>query len=192
MLAFDTDAAKERLEQVPWVKHAQVMRLLPSTLQVVIEERVPFAVWQSRGQTYVVDVEGAVIAPAVREAYPNLPLVVGEGAGKNAANLFETLKPFDSVTKQMVAALRVGDRRWTLKLSSGVDVMLPDDGVVDALKTLINLDRDRSLLQREIAAVDLRLADRVSVRIHDKAELTMPDSGSALPDVPTSSTKRNT
>ena len=192
MLAFDTDAAKERLEQVPWVKHAQVMRLLPSTLQVVIEERVPFAVWQSRGQTYVVDVEGAVIAPAVREAYPNLPLVVGEGAGKNAANLFETLKPFDSVTKQMVAALRVGDRRWTLKLSSGVDVMLPDDGVADALKTLINLDRDRSLLQREIAAVDLRLADRVSVRIHDKAELTMPDSGSALPDVPTSSTKRNT
>ena len=192
MLAFDTDAAKERLEQVPWVKHAQVMRLLPSTLQVVIEERVPFAVWQSRGQTYVVDVEGAVIAPAVREAYPNLPLVVGEGAGKNAANLFETLKPFDSVTKQMVADLRVGDRRWTLKLSSGVDVMLPDDGVADALKTLINLDRDRSLLQREIAAVDLRLADRVSVRIHDKAELTMPDSGSALPDVPTSSTKRNT
>ena len=192
MLAFDTDAAKERLEQVPWVKHAQVMRLLPSTLQVVIEERVPFAVWQSRGQTYLVDVEGTVIAPAVREAYPNLPLVVGEGAGKNAANLFETLKPFDSVTKQMVAALRVGDRRWTLKLSSGVDVMLPDDGVADALKTLINLDRDRSLLQREIAAVDLRLADRVSVRIHDKAELTMPDSGSALPDVPTSSTKRNT
>ena len=192
MLAFDTDAAKERLEQVPWVKHAQVMRLLPSTLQVVIEERIPFAVWQSQGKTYVVDVEGAVIAPAVREAYASLPLVVGEGAGKNAADLFETLKPFDSVTKQMVAALRVGDRRWTLKLSSGVDVMLPDDGVADALKTLINLDRDRSLLQREIAAVDLRLADRVSVRIRDKAELTMPDSGSALPDVPTSSTKRNT
>jgi cell division protein FtsQ len=192
MLAFDTDAAKQRLEQVPWVKHAQVMRLLPSTLQVVIEERIPFAVWQSQGKTYVVDVEGAVIAPAVREAYAGLPLVVGEGAGKNAADLFETLKPFDSVTKQMVAALRVGDRRWTLKLSSGVDVMLPDDGVADALKTLINLDRDRSLLQREIAAVDLRLADRVSVRIRDKAELTMPDSGSALPDVPTSSTKRNT
>ena len=192
MLAFDTDAAKQRLEQVPWVKHAQVMRLLPSTLQVVIEERVPFAVWQSRGQTYVVDVAGAVIAPAVREAYASLPLVVGEGAGKNAADLFETLKPFDSVTKQMVAALRVGERRWTLKLSSGVDVMLPDDGVADALKTLIALDRERSLLQREIAAVDLRLADRVSVRIRDKAEPAMPQSGSAVPDVPTSSTKRNT
>jgi cell division protein FtsQ len=70
--------------------------------------------------------------------------------------------------------------------------MLPDDGVADALKTLINLDRDRSLLQREIAAVDLRLADRVSVRIRDKAEPLMPESGSAAPDVPTASTKRNT
>jgi len=192
MLAFDTDAAKERLEQVPWVKHAQVMRLLPSTLQVVIEERIPFAVWQSQGKTYVVDVEGAVIAPAVREAYASLPLVVGEGAGKNAADLLATLKPFDSLTKQVVAATRVGDRRWTLRLSSGIDIMLPDDGVTDALNTLIGLDRSRNLLTRNIAAVDLRLADRVSVRIRDKAEPVMPESGSAAPDVPTASTKRNT
>jgi cell division protein FtsQ len=192
MLAFDTDAAKERLEHVPWIKHAQVMRLLPSTLQVVIEERVPFAVWQSRGQTYVVDAEGTVIAPAVREAYADLPLVVGEGAGKNAADLFDTLRPFDSLTKQMVAALRVGDRRWTLKLASGIDIMLPDDGVTDALNTLIGLDRDRNLLGRNIAAVDLRLADRVSVRLRDSNEPTTSEGGSAAPDVPTASTKRNT
>ena len=73
------------LKQVPWIKHAQVMRLLPSTLQVVIEERVPFAMWQIHGQTYVVDAEGVMLAPALREAYADLPLVVGEGAGKNAA-----------------------------------------------------------------------------------------------------------
>ena len=192
MLAFDTDAAKERLEQVPWVKHAQVMRLLPSSLQVVIEERVPFAVWQSRGQTYVIDAEGAVIAPAVREAYADLPLVVGEGAGKNAADLFATLKPFDSLTKQMVAAMRVGDRRWTLKLTSGIDIMLPDDGVTDALNTLIGLDRSRNLLTRSIAAVDLRLADRVSVRLRDANEPATTEGGVAAPDAPTGSTKRNT
>jgi cell division protein FtsQ len=192
MLAFDTDAAKQRLEQVPWVKHAQVMRLLPSTLQVVIEERVPFAVWQSEGKTYVVDADGTVLAPAARAAYANLPLVVGEGANKNAAELLVTLKPFDAIAKQTIAALRVGDRRWTLKLSSNIDVMLPDDGVSDALKTLVDLDHERGLLEREIAAVDLRLADRVSVRIRDKAELSIPENGAVLPDLPTASTKRNT
>jgi cell division protein FtsQ len=133
-----------------------------------------------------------VIAPAVREAYASLPLVVGEGAGKNAADLLATLKPFDSLTKQVVAATRVGDRRWTLRLSSGIDIMLPDDGVTDALNTLIGLDRNRNLLARNIAAVDLRLADRVSVRIREHAEPVMPESGSIVPDVPTASTKRNT
>jgi cell division protein FtsQ len=192
MFAFDTDAAKERLEKVSWIKHAQVMRLLPSTLQVVIEERVPFAVWQSRGKTYVVDAEGTVIAPAVREAYPNLPLVVGDGAANNAADLFETLKPFDSLTKQLVAAMRVGDRRWTLRLTSGIDIMLPDDGVIDALNTLVGLDHSHNLLERNIAAVDLRLADRVSVRLRDSNEPTISGGGSAVPDVPTASTKRNT
>jgi cell division protein FtsQ len=188
MLAFDTDAAKARLEQVPWVKHAQVMRLLPSTLQVIIEEHEPYAVWQSKGQTYVIDAEGAVIAPAVREAYAGLPLVVGDGAGKNAADLFATLQPFDGLRKTLVAALRVGDRRWTLKLNSGVDIMLPDDGVADALKTLIGLDRDRGLLARDIAAVDLRLADRVSVRLREDAPAVTVPGGGAVPDLPTAST----
>lgn len=191
MLGFDTDAAKARLEQVSWVKRAQVMRLLPSTLQVVIEERVPFAVWQSLGQTYVVDAEGAVIAPAVREAYVGLPLVVGDGAGKNAAGLLETLEPFDAVTQQLTAAVRVGDRRWTLKLASGVDIMLPDDGVPGALKTLIGLDRDRGLLGRNIAAVDLRLADRVSVRLRDGGPVASPPGGPGAAEVPTASTKGN-
>lgn len=190
MLAFDTDAAKSRLERVAWVKHAQVMRLLPSTVQVVIEERAPFAVWQSHGQTYVIDAEGAVLAPAVREAYADLPLVVGEGAGKNAADLLQTLQPFDGLRKQLIAALRVGDRRWTLKLVSGVDIMLPDDNAANALKTLTGLDRDRGLLGRNIAAVDLRLADRVSVRLRDDGPAASPPAGPAATEVPTASTTK--
>lgn len=192
ILAFDTDAAKERLERVPWIRHAQVMRLLPSTLQVVIEERAPFAVWQSKGTTYVIDAEGTVLAPAVREAYAGLPLVVGDGAAKHAAELMTTLSPFDGLRRQMVAASRVGDRRWTLKLVSGVDVLLPDDGVTDALQTLIRLDRDRGLLGRNVAAVDLRLADRVSVRLAEGGPPAATEPSTVVPDVPTASTKGNT
>jgi cell division protein FtsQ len=191
MFAFDTDAAKARLEGVPWIKQAQVMRLLPSTLQVVIEERVPFAMWQSKGETYVIDRDGAVLGPAVREAYADLPLVVGEGAGKNAANLFAELAFFEGVEKEVVAAIRVGDRRWTLKLSSGIDIMLPDDNIADALKTLVGLDQERGLLHRDVAAVDLRLADRVSVKLRDRSSAAPQPETSGLSDVPTASTKGN-
>jgi cell division protein FtsQ len=188
MLNFDTDAAKARLEAVPWIRHAQVMRLLPSTLQVVIEERTPYAVWQSKGQTYVVDAEGVMLAPALRDAYADLPLVVGDGAAKHAAQLFDQLVAFVDLERQLVAAIRVGDRRWTLKLASGVEIMLPDDGIQEALAALTKLDADRNVLKRDIAAVDLRLLDRITVRLRDTAAANPP--GATLDsDVPTASTK---
>lgn len=188
MLGFDTDAAKTRLEAVPWIRHAQVMRLLPSTLQVVIEERAPFAVWQKNGQTFVVDAEGVVLAPALRDAYAGLPLVVGEGAGKNAAALVEQLAAYEDLKQKILAAIRVGDRRWTLKLVSGTEIMLPDDNVPEALASLEKLDAEKAVLKRDIAAVDLRLLDRISVRLR-AAEAAKTQEGTPQADVPTASTK---
>ena len=188
MLNFDTDAAKARLEAVPWIRHAQVMRLLPSTLQVVVEERTPYAVWQNKGQTYVVDAEGVVLAPALREAYASLPLVVGEGAAKSAAELYDQLVAYPDLKQKLIAAIRVGDRRWTLKLASGLEIMLPDDNLGEALNSLAKLDAERGLLKRDIAAVDLRLLDRVSVRLRDTPSASTP-GGTPQAEVPTASTK---
>ena len=188
MLGFDTDAAKARLEAVPWIRHAQVMRLLPSTLQVVVEERTPFAVWQRNGRTYVVDFEGVVLAPALRDAYTDLPLVVGAGAAKNAAALVAQLAAHDDLNKQILAAIRVGDRRWTLKLLSGTEIMLPDDNVPEALASLAKLDSERRVLERDVATVDLRLLDRITVRLR-AAEATKLQDGTPQADIPTASTK---
>jgi cell division protein FtsQ len=188
MLGFDTDAAKARLEAVSWIRHAQVMRFLPSTLQVVVEERTPYAVWQKDGHTYVIDNEGVVLAPALRDAYADLPLVVGAGAGTNAAQLYDDLGPYPALKERLIAAIRVGDRRWTLKLASGPDIMLPDDNVGEALSSLTKLEQQRGVLERDIAAVDLRLLDRVTVRLRETASAAPADEA-AQQDVPTSSTK---
>jgi cell division protein FtsQ len=188
MLNFDTDAAKTRLESVPWIRHAQVMRLLPSTLQVVIEERTPFAIWQKNGQTYVVDAEGVVLAPAMRDAYAGLPFVVGEGAAKNAATLVAELAGHDDLNKHILAAIRVGDRRWTLKLISGGEILLPDDNVPEALASLAKLNDERRVLERDVASIDLRLLDRITVRLR-KGEAAKLQDGTAPADIPTASTK---
>src|SRR5262249_4504997 len=109
LLGFDTDAAKARLEAVPWIRHAQVMRFLPSTLQVVVEERAPYAVWQKDGQTYVVDDEGVVLTRALRDAYPDLLLVVGEGAGKSASQLFAVLARYPDLHEKMLRPTTLAD-----------------------------------------------------------------------------------
>ena len=51
----------------------------------------------------------------------------------------------------------------------GIDVKLPDEDVEEALQTLVTLDRDKKLLSRDILIVDLRQADRVTVRLSDEA-----------------------
>ena len=106
MLGFDTDAAKARLEMVPWIRHAQVMRLLPSTLQVQIEERVPYAIWQNHGQTYVVDVEGGGATLIVALSNDSW---IAEGARLNfAASAFlsiETRRPQVRATTTGISAI---------------------------------------------------------------------------------------
>lgn len=187
MLAFDTDAAKARLEAITWIRHAQVMRLLPATLHVSIEERSPYAVWQNKGKTFVVDDRGVMLAPALPQAYPNLPLVVGEGAGKHAAALYKALEPYGELKNKMLAALRVGDRRWTLKMRSGLEIMLPDDNIDVALQSLTKLEQERGVLDRDFAAIDFRLLDRITLRKR-KATAAAVDAAAVPTDVPTAST----
>ena len=63
----------------------------------------------------------------------------------------------------------VAERRWNLRLKNGIDVKLPETNVEQALQLLANLDHDKRLLSRDILAVDMRLPDRVSVRLPDEA-----------------------
>ena len=63
----------------------------------------------------------------------------------------------------------VAERRWNVVLKNGIDVRLPETGVEQALDTLVELDRDKKILTRDIAAIDLRLPDRVTVRLSDEA-----------------------
>ena len=74
-----------------------------------------------------------------------------------------------AIAQQVRASVLVAERRWTLYLKDGVEVLLPEFAPERALQTLADLDRAKKLLARDIANVDLRLPDRVSVRLSDAA-----------------------
>jgi cell division protein FtsQ len=63
----------------------------------------------------------------------------------------------------------VAERRWNLHLKGGVEVLLPEREPERALTTLVDLNRIKKLLDRDIMVVDLRLPDRVTVRLSDGA-----------------------
>jgi cell division protein FtsQ len=48
-------------------------------------------------------------------------------------------------------------------------VRLPETGTAAALERLVALDREKNLLTRDIVILDLRLPDRITVRLTDAA-----------------------
>ncbi len=103
------------------------------------------------------------------QRFAALPLVVGDGAEQSAQAFLDLLKRYPEIAKSVDAAVLVAERRWNLHLKSGLEVLLPEREPEQALRTLVDLDRDKKLLSRDIVAVDLRLADRVTVRQSDAA-----------------------
>ena len=169
LLFLDVAEARARLEAIPWIAEATVRKLYPDRLQITITEREAFALWQQQGKVHVIAADGTVLAAKVEPRLASLPFVVGNGAAVKARDFLAVLDRFPALRDQVRAAILVGERRWNLRLKNGIDVRLPDSDVERALESLTRLNREKSLLSRDIVAVDLRLPDRVTVRLSDAA-----------------------
>ena len=169
LLFLDADAARTRLMANPWIGDAAVLKLYPDRLQITVTERQAFAIWQKDGRVSVIAADGTVLEPFVERRYVGLPLVVGKGAERSAKDFLAVLDRYPDIRSQLRASILVAERRWNLRLANGIDVRLPETDVVAALDRLVALDHDKKLLSRDITMVDLRLPDRVSVRLSDAA-----------------------
>jgi cell division protein FtsQ len=179
LLFLDADAARLRLMANPWIGDAAVLKLYPDRLQITITERQAFALWQKNGRTSVIASDGTVLEPFVERRYIGLPLVVGDGAQREAKDFLAVLDRYPDIKAQVRASILVADRRWNLLLQNGIDIRLPEADVAKALDRLVALDRDKKLLTRDITVVDLRLPDRVTVRQSDAAAQARDEALSA-------------
>ncbi|MEM7441854.1 MAG: cell division protein FtsQ/DivIB [Pseudomonadota bacterium] len=165
ILSFDATAAMDRIVALPWVKSATIQRQLPDVLRLRIEERQPLALWQQDGVVRLIDADGVELAQDDLGAFGPLLLVVGFGAQTEAATLIATLENAPLVADQVTAAIWVGDRRWDLRLDNGITVQLPEDNLAAAIDQIETIEAADGLLNRDIARIDMRLDDRVVVRM---------------------------
>jgi len=160
-------AARQRLMKSPLVMDATIRKLYPNKLAITVVERTPFALWQRDGHLAVIAADGTAIDIASSGRFANLPLVVGLGADKAARDILDVLGRYPALQARVYAAVRVGDRRWNLRISNGVDVKLPATGLEDAIDRLASMDAKDKLLDRDIVEVDLRRPSLVTVRVSD-------------------------
>ncbi len=152
-----------KLEAIPEVKSAFISRRLPDAISITLTERTPVAVWQHGDSRMLVDNDGVVLA---KGNYPNaaqLPVVVGEDAPKHVRELTALLAAEPRLQHDVVAAVRIGDRRWNVQLKHDITVMLPEIAPDAAWKRFSALVQRDGLLNKAIRSVDMRMEDRVFI-----------------------------
>ncbi|MCQ0989977.1 cell division protein FtsQ/DivIB [Jiella marina] len=165
LLSLDPTAARETLEAMPWIDRVSVAKILPNRVQIEVTEHRPYAVWQTGQRFFVINREGKTIVPYAPGRFDALPVVVGEGAAATAAGLVDEMEAVPELRARVKAYIRVGSRRWDLELENGIVVRLPETEPLKALAEVVRMDRQNALLSRDIAAVDMRLDDRVVVKL---------------------------
>src|SRR5216683_4720075 len=103
-------------------------------------------------------------------------LPIGGGAQKRAKDFLALLDRYPEIRNEVRASVLVAERRWNLRLRSGIDVRLPETDVERALVQLAGLIRNDKLMSRDITAIDLRLPDRVTVQLSDAAALAREEA----------------
>ena len=176
LVGFDAAKARARLEQLPWVRLASVERQLPATVRVQVYEHIPLARMISEtsplGAVLVLNPEGVPIIADSANQFSHLPLLQGEGAPQHASALFDAIKPYPNLLAQLREAIWVGGRRWDLTFVSGVTVMLPEDAAERGLSLLQQLEEARHVLTLNDGTVDLRLPDRIVLRLPETVGVT--------------------
>jgi len=163
ILAVSLGDMRARLKALPEVRDARIERRLPDTMHVVIEERMPIALWQREGAYAVIDRDGVVLNRAVKEMPEGTLLVVGDDAPKHMQELMALMAASPALAPDVEAAVRVGERRWNMRLKQGITVMLPEGDAKQAWMKFAGLVEKERLLTKAVRTVDMRLEDRVFV-----------------------------
>ncbi|MDR2682209.1 MAG: FtsQ-type POTRA domain-containing protein [Holosporaceae bacterium] len=161
---------KKKLEKVSWIRSAVVHRKFPDTIYIRVSERIPIAIFQSKYKLHLVDAESVVLEHDGIGNFSNLPIVVGDGAEKEAAHLLNCLDHFPKIRKQLIFALRVSKRRWNIKINKGITVKLPEKGLMQAVGILDELADSNGFFNDDILSIDLRMLDRVVISRKNEAD----------------------
>ncbi|MDB5571565.1 MAG: cell division protein FtsQ [Hyphomicrobiales bacterium] len=181
LLFVDIVGMRDRLMSAPLIKDAKVRKLYPDRLVIEVTEREPFALWQKEGQVFIVSADGKPIDTLRDERFVALPFVVGEGANERVAEFQKIMEAAGDLRSKIRAGVLVTNRRWNVKLSTGVDVKLPEKSPERAIAALAKLSREQKILDKDLISIDMRTPGRLVARLSEEAAAVRAEALSKKP-----------
>jgi cell division septal protein FtsQ len=161
----NTRAMARRIEGIPYIRSAAVHRVPPSSLEIVVTERAPFAVLESGTNLVLVDRSLRVLQPAAGdEEYPTFVLPSGfvfePGDFVAAREAVESRDAYDAMTARKIVPVEIAfDRFGGMKVKLRGGLLLYLGGESELAEKLSLADAIIAQLvgrSGRVAAIDLR------------------------------------
>jgi cell division protein FtsQ len=163
LVSVDLDHIKQKLEALPWIRHAEVRRQWPDALDISVEEEIAIARW---GKKQLLNQQGQVFEPERIDEELQLPLLAGP-AGSEAL-VMRQYQEFNQLLYPL--GMRIRDLTlhengsYSLTLTNGVLVKLGRQDLLERLRRLvIFLESEFGKEMHDVEAIDLRYHNGVSV-----------------------------
>jgi cell division septal protein FtsQ len=183
VFSVDLAAIRERVERMPWVRHAIVQRVFPDTVTIKIIEREPVGLARIRGKVYQFDTDAAVLEydPSTGVNYPILDGL----QPKDRSGDLRRVELYSRVLKELQNQDQVSEIH--INEADEVSLVLADEplliklGVGDFHSRWIRYLEWKPQIQQhpETSEVDLRFKDQVILtprtEVHDDEEKVIWD-----------------
>ena len=174
---LDLEQLQDDLETLNIVASASLHIRSGGVLEVKVEERQPAVLWRAADRLVMLDATGhEVAAISARADRPDLPLLVGSGAGDAVAEALQLYLVAAPLVERIRGLRRVGERRWDVMLDREQRILLPETDPVPALQKVVALDAVQDLLARDLAVIDFRNPRRPVLRLTSAAIDTFYDT----------------
>ncbi len=145
----------------PWIKKSVIYKILPDTLDVKIEERIPGAVAQLTAGVHLIDMDGVVIKEVDNSESLKLPLMVGLTSGpvgnsgklKRAMGVISCIKENHQDFFSRLSVIDLSDEnKLSLRISGFQGELFVDPE--NSGRNIINYLAIENLLKRRYESID--------------------------------------
>ncbi|NBS38770.1 MAG: FtsQ-type POTRA domain-containing protein [Betaproteobacteria bacterium] len=171
--SLDLEGIRDQVEQVDWVRKAQVRRVWPNALVVEVEEHQPMAIWNGdrlinhHGELFTANFAEAEIAG-------HLPQLIGpDGSHPQVLARWRDLRQWLAPLSRSPSVLSLSaSHAWQAKLDDGSLLLLGrDEGLGMEHRVARWVESHRSVIERlmkPVAAVDLRYPNGFALQLAEQ------------------------
>ncbi len=155
LFTVNTDALKQHLLQIPWLKKVLVQRIWPDTIKIKLTEQVPVAVWNNNA---LLNPQANIFAPSPTTFPSGLPHL--NGPDDQAALVWQTYQQFNQALAPIglqIIQMDLNPRRsWQMLLNNNTLILLGRTELTERLQRFISAYPKVFVNNGKAKSVDLR------------------------------------